>query len=259
MIKFFTSCFFVCLLLACSSREEDEIEKSIFLPKTLITKLSSGNSTVEYQYEGTKLKGIFSSSGSKSLISYSDNLITKSVRYNSAGAVEFEVDYEYKNRKLSKTILKTGILTTATLYTWVNDNHVFFEDDSYKPDQAINRTDVYFDKGNVTKSTNHIYYPNQYTIDKVEIIENDIKNNPFKNIEGYALLSFDTSSDFFPQANNIKKITTTRTGSVNGEPFTESYIKSFQHSFNVNNFPLSYITNDSFGNSTSYEFSYFEQ
>ncbi len=127
------------------------------------------------------------------------------------------------------------------------------------PENAINKTDIYFSNGNVVKSTNHTYYPNYYTIDKVEIVKNDSKNNPFKNIEGYSLIAFDISSDFFPQINNITKITSSREGNVNGEPLIENYFRTFELTYNTKNFPQTYIVSDSYGNSYNYEFSYFEQ
>ena len=258
MKKFFSYLFLLYFFVSCSSRDEIENANSIILPKTITSKSSSGNIISEYQYDGNKLKYILANNGSKNIISYAGNFITKSISYNSSGEVISEFNYEYKNNKLFKTNYKIGTLETNIFYTWIDDNHVYFEDDKYKPDNAINRTDVYFNNGNVVKSTNHIYYPNYYTIDKVEIIENDSKNNPFKNIEGYSLIAFDISSDFFSQTNNITKIVSTRKGNVNGEPLNENYFRNFELSYNTKNFPKSYMVNDSFGNSYTYEISYFE-
>ena len=78
------------------------------------------------------------------------------------------------------------------------------------------------------------------------------------NIEGYSLIAFDISSDFFPQSNNITEISTTRIGNVNGSPLTENYSRNFQLSYNAKNYPQLYVVNDSFGNSYTYEFSYYE-
>ena len=251
--------FILSFLVSCSNRNEDTIknENSSTLPKTITYKSSSGNIVSEYQYDGNKLKSIISSNGTKSIISYTNNLITKNVSYDSSGTVISEFNYEYKNNKLSKTNYKIGLSETNIFYTWVNDNHVYFVDDKYMPANAINRTDFYFSNGNVIKSTNHTYYPNYYTIDKVEIVENDSKNNPFKNIEGYSLIAFDISSDFYPQTNNITKITSSREGNVNGTPLIENYFRTFELTYNSKNFPQTFKLNDSYGNSYSYDFSYF--
>ena len=258
MKNLFSHLFFLCFLISCSSRDENDNKNSIILPKTITYKSSSGYTTSEYQYNGNKLNTIIASNGSKSIISYTNNFITKSVTYDASGAVISEFNYEYKNNKLSKTNYKIGLLETNIYYNWVDDNHVYIEDDKYKPNNAIDRTDVYFKNGNVIKSTNHLYYPNNYTIDKVEIIQIDTKNNPFKNIEGYSLIAFDISSDFFSQSNNITEISTTRIGNVNGSPLTENYSRNFQLSYNAKNYPQLYVVNDSFGNSYTYEFSYYE-
>lgn len=247
-------------LINCSSRDEDNNENvtSVILPKTLKSIHSSGDITSEYQYDGNKIKSVTVSNGSKSQITYTGNFITKVVSYDSSGAVTSEFNYEYKNNRLSKTNYKIGLLTANIFYNWIDDNHVSFENDSYRPNNAIDKTDLYFINGNVVRSTNHIYYPNNYTIDKVDIIENDDRNNPFKNVEGYSLISFDITSDFFYQSNNILKITTTRTGVLNGNPLSESYYRNFELSYTDNNYPQSYVVNSSYGSTYSYEFSYFE-
>ncbi len=260
MKNLFSYFFILYFLVSCSNRDEDIVENvnSLTLPKTLTTKSSSGDIVSEYKYDGNKITSIISNNGRKSIFSYTGNFITKSITYYSSGEIEYKVSYEYANNKLSKKNYKYKFLEFNIFYTWVDDNHVYFVDDKYMPENAINRTDVYFSSGNVIKSTNHIYYPNNYTIDKVEIVENDSKNNPFKNIEGYSLIAFDISSDFFPQINNITKITTSREGNVNGEPLTENYFRTFEFTYDTKNFPQIYTVSDSFGNSYKYEFSYFE-
>ncbi len=260
MKNLFSYFFILYFLVSCSNRDEDIVENvnSLTLPKTLTTKSSSGDIVSEYKYDGNKITSIISNNGRKSIFSYTGNFITKSITYDSSGEIEYKVSYEYANNKLSKKNYKYTFLEFNIFYTWVDDNHVYFVDDKYMPENAINRTDVYFSSGNVIKSTNHIYYPNNYTIDKVEIVENDSKNNPFKNIEGYSLIAFDISSDFFPQINNITKITTSREGNVNGEPLTENYFRTFEFTYDTKNFPQIYTVSDSFGNSYKYEFSYFE-
>ena len=261
-MKIFFSYFFIfCFLVGCSNRDEDSIENgnSLTLPKTRTTISSLGNIVSEYKYDGNKLTSIISDNGRKSIISYTGNFITKTTTYDSSGEVEYEVSYEYANNKLSKANYKFTFLEYNIFYTWVDDNHVYFVDDKYMPENAINKTDIYFSNGNVVKSTNHTNNPNYYTIDKVEIVKNDSKNNPFKNIEGYSLIAFDISSDFFPQTNNITKITSSREGNVNGEPLIENYFRTFELTYNTKNFPQTYIVSDSYGNSYNYEFSYFEQ
>ena len=260
MKNLFSYFFILYFLVSCSNRDEYIVENvnSLTLPKTLTTKSSSGDIVSEYKYDGNKITSIISNNGRKSIFSYTGNFITKSITYDSSGEIEYKVSYEYANNKLSKKNYKYKFLEFNIFYTWVNDNHVYFVDDKYMPANAINRTDFYFSNGNVIKSTNHTYYPNYYTIDKVEIVENDSKNNPFKNIEGYSLIAFDISSDFFPQINNITKITTSREGNVNGEPLTENYFRTFEFTYDTKNFPQIYTVSDSFGNSYKYEFSYFE-
>lgn len=261
MKNLFTYFFILCFLVSCSNRDEDTVENanSLTLLKTITTKSSLGDIVAEYKYDGNKLTSIISDNGGKSIFSYTGNYITKFITYNSSGEIEYEVSYEYANNKLSKAHYKLTFLEYNIFYTWVDENHVYFVDDTYMPENAINRTDVYFSNGNVVKSTNHTYYPNYYTIDKVEIVENDSKNNPFKNIEGYSLIAFDISSNFIPQTNNIIKITSSREGNVNGEPLTENYSRTFELKYNTKNYPQTYTVIDSFGSSYNYEFSYFEQ
>ena len=260
MKRFLLHFLLACFLINCSSRDEDNNENvtATVLPKTLKSKHSLGDLISEYQYDRNKIKSVTISNGSKSQITYAGNFITKVVSYDSSGAVTSEFNYEYKNNRLSKTNYKIGLLTANIYYTWIDDNHVSFENDLYRPNNATDKTDLYFSNGNVVKSTNHTYYPNNYTIDKVDIIENDNRNNPFKNVEGYSLIAFDITADFFYQSNNILKITTTRTGIVNGEPLSENYHRNFQLSYTDKNYPQSYVVNSSYGYTTSYEFRYFE-
>lgn len=247
------------VLISCSSGDRDnESVNAVILPKTCTSISPSGNTTTEYQYDGNKIKSIIASNGSKSMITYTGNLITKLVTHDSSGAITSETNFEYKNNRLSKKNFKIGLLNTDTFYTWIDDNHVSIEDNSYKPQNAIDKTELYFSNGNVVKSTNHTHYPNNYTIDKVDIIESDTQNNPFKNVEGYSLISFDINSDFFFQSNNILQIRTTRTGIVNGEPMSERYYRNFELSYTDKNYPQSYVVKSSYGSTYSYEFSYFE-
>lgn len=251
---------FIFLCVDCSSRDEDSNDGStaVILPKTLKSINSLGETTSDYQYDGNKLKAIKVNNILRSAFTYTSNLITKVVSYDSSGAITSEFNYEYKNNKLSKTHYKIGQMSTNIFYTWIDDNHVSIEDDKYKPLNAIDKTEIYFNNGNVIKSTNYTHYPNYYTINKVEVIENDDKNNPFKNIEGYSLISFDISSDFFPQTNNIKKITSKIVGTVNGEPLAENYSRNFQQTYNDKNFPQAQTVTNSYGNTYNYEFSYFK-
>ena len=110
-----------------------------------------------------------------------------------------------------------------------------------------------YTSGNTDKTVNF----SSLNKDKVEIVENDSKNNPFKNIEGYSLIAFDISSDFYPQTNNITKITSSREGNVNGTPLIENYFRTFELTYNSKNFPQTFKLSDSYGNSYSYDFSYF--
>ena len=250
------------LFISCSSRDESVNENNTStLPKTITATSKYGNIISEYQYDGNKIKSIISNNGSKSFFFYTNNLITKSIvtlsnPYNET----YEVNYEYKNNKISKASF-TGFLSFNIYYTWIDDNHVSFIDDKIKPTNAIDKTDLYFDNGNIVKSTNHLYYPNNFTIDKVDIIESDNNNNPFKNIEGLSLLiNFNNENIFFYQTNNVTKITTTRAGvDNNGQVISENYSKNFQFNLNAKNFPEIYNITDSYGNYYSkYEFSYSE-
>ena len=57
ILFYFVITFF---FISCSSRDDDENQNgdAIILPKSIITKASSGDLISEYQYDGKKLKAI---------------------------------------------------------------------------------------------------------------------------------------------------------------------------------------------------------
>ena len=249
-------CLIFALIISCSTRDE-EPEAVLVLPKSLTSKSPQGDHTTYYNYiEGNKLKSTVRNGRVTSERFYTDNLITKSISYNDLGEITSQFTYEYANNRLSKSNIGTGILNYSIYFTWIDNDHVSIEDDSVKPAGTINKTEVYFSNGNIVKTTNYHHAPNYYTITEVNIIENDTKNNPFKNIEGHSLITFDTKGDFFSQANNITKITTTRRGTVNGEPFSEDYFRTFSYKYSDQMFPIDYTVNSSYGSSYIYEFAY---
>ncbi len=250
-------CLIFGLIISCSSRDEEQ-ENVLIVPKTMISKSSSGNNySTQYQYsDRNKLTRVVRNNRTKLERFYYNNLISKTISYNELGEISAIDKYEYVNNKISKINTSMGFLTYNIFYTWIDDHHVSIEDDKTKSVGSIDKTEVYFSNGNIVKTTRHLHIPNYYTIDEVNIVENDTKNNPFKNVEGFSLVAFDISSDFFSQSNNITKITTTRTGSINGEPLSETYFRIFDHSFSDQMFPVNYTVKDSFGNSYSYEFEY---
>lgn len=249
-------CLIFGLIISCSSRDEEQ-ENILVVPRTITSKSSSGESSSAYHYiDGNKLARVVSNNRTKVESFYTNKFITKTISYNELGEISATNKYEYANNKLSKVNTNIGILNYNIYYTWIDSNHVSIEDDKTRSVGSIDKTEVYLSNGNVVKTTRHLHIPNYYTIDEVNIVENDIKSNPFKNVEEFSLIAFDIKSDLFYQSNNITKITTTRTGTIDGEPMAETYIKVFNHSFNNQMFPLNYTVNDSFGNSYTYEFTY---
>ncbi|MGG7034224.1 MAG: hypothetical protein ACI7YS_03410 [Flavobacterium sp.] len=228
------------VLLSCSKNElmnNDSInndskvpQEHVLVSKTIETDAYTSNIiTSNYSYEGNKLISITrtGSNISKTLYTYTDDLITKVEDFDSNEQVLTTRTYSYNNGKLVK-------------YTWHNTNntYIYETDYTYISNETINYT-----KSRTEISTNSTGAMKTGTINMLNgnfmsdvsthtpaYYEYDSKKQPFRNITGFNFLMF---------------ITTNKSGNQNNAttinfPATETTIatnKTYNYIYNSNDYP----------------------
>ncbi len=164
--------------------------------------------------------------GTKTNYSYTGDLITKIEYLNGNGGVETSFEYTYANGKMATCLRRNSgdrYYDTETRYTYNSDNTVSYVDYLILKgtNAVIDEADTYgkytYSGGNLVK--NEYSYNGKEFLD---IFEYDTKNNPFKNITGFALLL--NKEEAVSVNNVVKKISSNNS-------FTSTYI------YNNNGFP----------------------
>jgi len=211
-------CLFGALTLVLTScNNEDSSEEKSLLPKTEIYTYGSQpgeNSTIIYSYDGNKIDSLNYEDGSKTVFTYTGNLITKAIHTEINEGEEYSktTTFTYENNKL-KSFLETSSESESNrrrIYTYNPNGTISTITVSINPktqqeiqdSSSILTLDV---NGNIIKAEFN---------DFVNTVEYDTKNNPFKSITGYTLLL--DSGVFDKDANSVNNITkiTEKTGEV---------------------------------------------
>lgn len=199
---------------SCSSDDSSESTDAVLLPKkiteTIVENGQSGSLTYTLSYDGNKLKDIAVSDASRSVYTYTGDLITKVELFRSG--ILFSTDiYAYENGKLASKI------TTREANKSIQDKLTFVYNANgtvnANQSQIINKQEIKYD-------TTTLYTFANGNMISSEIIDGtvlekitstyDTKKSPFVNITGLKLLlDLDNEFDFYSTNNNVKSVTLT--------------------------------------------------
>lgn len=235
------------VLTSCTNEESSSEEKSL-LPQTEIYTNGSEpgeNSTIKYSYDGNKIDSLNYEDGSKTVFTYSGDLITKAIYTENDEGEEYSTTttFTYENNKLI-SFLETssesesyrrktykynsnGTISTITVLINPKTNEEIIDSSSILTLDA---------NGNIIKAEFN---------DSVNTVEYDSKNNPFKSITGYIFL---LDSGIFDQevntVNNISKITENKGGVNTGT-------STYENTYNSDNYLIKSVQGDE-----TYEYTY---
>jgi hypothetical protein len=187
-----------------------------------------------YTYSGNKLVKITDQDGGYSNVTYTGDLITKIEHYdNGNGLIANEIfTYTASNKMLTNTYKDFDAnIGTKYTYTYNSDGTVSY--DYYFGDSTTQTTSngsykMFFLNNEVIKME---HYSQTGVLTKTDTFTYDGKNNPFKNITGWAELGYnqgETGSAFQNLVNNNNP----------NEMYTNFY------TYDSNNFPLTEIAKD---------------
>ncbi|OIV42087.1 hypothetical protein [Flavobacterium johnsoniae] len=203
------------LISSCSSDDNSsESENAVLLPKkiteTVVEDGKSGSITYTLTYDGNKLKQISLSDASKSVYTYTGDLITK-VELFKSGILQSTDVYAYEGGKLvSKITTRESNKSIQDKLTFVyNANGTVNANQS----QIIDRLETKYD-------TTTLYTFVNGNIASTELIDGrleekitstfDDKKSPYINITGAKLLlDLDNYFDFYSANNTVKNVTVT--------------------------------------------------
>ncbi|MCG9791565.1 hypothetical protein [Flavobacterium algicola] len=238
---------FLLTIISCTSSEEaTQSQDSTFLPKKYID--SNGSTTTEFNvsYNNNKINEAVSSAGSKSVYTYTEDLITNVTVYRGT-KVEISNDYSYNNGILKSNIKivydANSTVASKTKYEYTPKTDGSILEESYTVDVTngtetkTEKSTVYtFSNDNLTKqidtnigsyfdgvknvpTTTEYIYENEY----------DTQKSPETNILGITKIDF--TSPTASRNNSIKRIisqkiitpTTTSTTILSTTDYSLSY------------------------------------
>ncbi|WP_347050687.1 hypothetical protein [Flavobacterium olei] len=247
-------CLFGALALSLTSCSSDDNSSDPGTANALPTKITetivengkSGSLDYTFTYDGNKLKQISLSDASKSVYTYTGDLITKVESYKSG--VLFSTDvYAYENGKLiSKITTNAFNATSQEKLTFVyNANGTVNVNQS----EIINKQEIKYDTTTLYTFANGNMISSEYYDGVKEKITStfDDKKSPFVNITGLKLLlDLDNEFDFYSTNNALTSVTVTYDGE--GKVVQTASV-DFKNKYNASNF-LSEVfagdANDSF-------------
>ena len=228
------------VLTSCSSEDSSSEEKSLLPKKEIYTYglQPDDNSTITYVYDGNKIVSLTYDDGAKTVFTYEGNFIKKAIYTESdEGKTRTKItDFTYENNKL-KYFLEVSSESSSVMrknYTYnpngtISTTTVFINSTTQEEIQDSSSVLTLDANGNIIKAEFN---------DLINTVEYDTKNNPFKNITGYALL---LDSGIFDQdanpVNNITKITE-KTGQVVTGTFT------YENTYNTDNYLIKSVQGD---------------
>jgi hypothetical protein len=204
--------FGAALLVLTSCSKDDEtanVASETLLPKKIIiTDVENGTSgsyTYTLTYDGNKLKDISVSDASRTVYTYTGDVITKVESFRSSKLVSTDV-YAYENGKLISKITTPAVGTIQEKLTLVyNANGTVNANQS----QIINKKEIKYDTTTLYTFLNGNIASTELIDGKKEKITTtyDDKKSPFYNITGLKFLLDMDLLDFY-SANNMLNSTT---------------------------------------------------
>ncbi|MBF7093395.1 hypothetical protein IUY40_17815 [Flavobacterium sp. ALJ2] len=219
---------------------EDTEDTVLILPQTEKYTSESEpekNRTATYTYDGNKIVSLDYDRGNKTTFIYTGNVITKAEYYNN-GVLKSTTTFTYENNKL-KSYLKTGTSeysdSIRKSYTYNTDGTISTVTVSINP---TTQKETILISTVLTPDTKGNYIQVAFK-DKVNSVEYDTKNNPFKNILGYTLLleSGIFHEDAITTNNNLTK-------TVEMEKGVTTRITTFMNTYNDNDFLIKQESSD---------------
>jgi len=209
------------LAISCGSNDDDDTSVPVEETPVLPTKLSTGEDTGIFKYNGNMVSEI-NWGDYKVVCQYTGNVITKMIDYDSAGAVETTTDFTYSNDKLTKAVFVEGNTTETSIYSYPSTNTVnaTVTRNSTSQGSPVVYKDVItytLNNGNVVSEEMN-YYVNGTLKGKISATYTyDDKNTAYKNILGFdkiMIYSFDGDENTVGRNNLlIKNHTNTPVGS----------------------------------------------
>ena len=246
----------IVLMSSCSSDDSSTEESETLLPKkileTTVEDGKSGSLTYTITYDGNKLKDIALSDASRSVYTYTGDLITKIESYKSSVLQSTEV-YAYEGGKLvSRIVTREANKTIKEKLTFVyNTNGTI----TSKSSDIINNVEIPYDTTTTYVFSNGNLVSTEYVNGLKEKITStfDDKKSPFSNITGVKLL-LDLDDNFdFSSGNNI--LTNTIVTYDSDGLVDETVAETFTNKYNSNNFLTESIKGDAM-NSEKLEIAY---
>ena len=246
ILKLVTLCFFL-LFFSCNDEDLSESIDSEILVKKIIVKNLANNTilrTDEFEYSGRKIVKGTSSAGSMAVYSYIGDFISNIKIYDTNAILKLEYLYSYENNKLSQTIYKNYDTSTCEkrLYTYVSNttlNFIYYTGDLVTQNTLYKSGTITLQDYEVIATTvqNHL---NNFT--SVSNFTYDNKNNAFKNVLGFNVLSVELD-----RVGGVNKNLTVRENN-NGGVISFAYLN---YTYNSNNYPTTLTIASSFDNNTS--------
>ncbi|WDF64383.1 hypothetical protein [Flavobacterium sp. KACC 22763] len=201
------------VLTSCSSDDSSESADAVLLPKkiteTEVIEGKSGSITYTFSYDGNKLKEISLSDASRSVYTYTGDLITKVELYYS-GILQSTDVYTYEGGKLvSKITTDESNKSVQSKWTLVyNANGTVNVNES----EIINKQEIKYDTTTLYTFANGNIISSEFIDGAKEKITStfDDKKSPYVNITGAKLLlDLDRYFDFYSANNTVKNVTVT--------------------------------------------------
>ncbi|TDL99900.1 MAG: hypothetical protein C4K58_01230 [Flavobacteriaceae bacterium] len=245
---------FAIALLSFTSCKNDEGEiqtppsSSTILPTKIsfINKEDQAGST-KIIYNGNKIVDATHADLSRTVYSYTGDLITQITEYDSTGKISFKDFYTYQNGKLSEnnhqSIDSIGAIKSKKreTYTYNSDGTILLESYSIDPTTNVETKDDHGTEvltrynGNIIKwvhISSHTYSGKTYTHTTTYDYKYDDKKSPFANVIG-----FDALIDVFSDRNNLVSETETTEEKVDGiVTSTRTETVDYANQYNENGF-----------------------
>jgi len=232
------------LISSCSSDDSTDAASEKLLPtkivETTVENGKSGSLTYTFTYDGNKLKEIALSDASKSVYTYTGDLITKVELFRS-GVLQSTDVYAYEGGKLASRISTTAFGFSQEKLTFVyNANGTVNANES----EIINKQEIKYDSTTLYTFANGNMISSEYINGEREKITStfDDKKSPFTNITGVKfLLDLDINFDFASVNNTVKNVTVTYD---NKGAVVQTVTEANANKYNGNNFLTEVFSGD---------------
>jgi hypothetical protein len=231
--------------LSCTKDDASQNQDSSVLPKKIIHNSGKNSHITTFSYNGNKIAEVKHPDGTKSVYTYTDDLISNITEYEGTNIIEIS-DYFYENGKIKNIIgLKystdktTGVVTTSKSRTAYTHNNGTITEQKYNIDlktgvetkNNVNNTFTY-ENGNLKKA---VYFDSQgnFTYTHTIEYEYDNKKNQLLNITG-----LDKIAVYEFSINNVIKETISEKSTTFGvsDPVFPAKIITYTNIYNANNF-----------------------